>query len=47
MAAQELIDHDMSNCKSFSEQFLEILVDGELTSCLLMTKHTSISQAMS
>jgi hypothetical protein len=29
MAVEELIDCDMSNRKSFSERFLEILYDGE------------------
>jgi hypothetical protein len=37
MAVQELSDHNTSNRKSFSEQFLEIMDDGELISCLLMT----------
>jgi hypothetical protein len=37
MANQESVDCDMSNRKSCSQRFLEILDDGELISCLLMT----------
>jgi hypothetical protein len=37
MAVPELSDCDMSNRKSFSKQLLEILDDGKLISCLLMT----------
>jgi hypothetical protein len=37
MAVQELIECDVSNRKYFSERFLEILDDGGLISCLLMT----------